>query len=635
MCSAIERAQGYKTKLRLLIDQERELFDVSVVPSTIGELKSTSLSQLLKDKFFHKVTVNERFRGTVDGKFGSHKKAVLALSLAQCLMDFIDEELELASHSWNPEQIFFLYPESTTASDGTLYISLRPKRARYQSLVVPKANLIKSIRPGNPVLLSFARLLLEIYDGEEISLNIDQDNSTLNAGAWGQMCSALADTESEGSDHFLSAVNGCLYLHMRLQEEIRGAVGPAAAGVLRRVMYKNIVRNLELMVDPDSTKRKRDGDPDDVADLLPFKKVSVSPPPLDTGSEALLALSSGATDPKEASGTELVLRCKEDNKCSPLSTPLVDRHIKKPGGTRKRRVPQKQAPVSATLVRREAIPTTPPMEDLVRSFDMVTLYDDENVGRVSQDSEMATEYLSRLDCMKRTFILPLVDHPTVKTEDERLRRPVRIAVLDSGVDMSDPLVKGAAKRIKEKRNWTDDDPENWTDTYGHGTHVARLLIRVAPAAEIYIARVSTAKEIRPEKTGLIAKVVAEPLHQLIKKLERNYDQLTFLPYPRQSTGQPQSGMSTLSPCLLASRRTTQKSTSSSKGYSPRTPKMGPSASSLPRRPTGPGTRTSPTRPGAGGLSASMRPTGAGTRARRIRHQGKGITLPCWGCPLSP
>ncbi|KAL8377826.1 hypothetical protein RB595_008486 [Gaeumannomyces hyphopodioides] len=496
MCSAIERAKRKRRKLHLFVNQELGLLDVSdkippVQSATCG-LEVKSLSDLLRDKFFQ-VKVKDLLHGTADGKFGSHKKAVLALSLAQCLMDFIDEELELASYSWNPKHIFFLYPKGTTASNGTLCISLRPKMARQQTLVAPTANLIDFICPGNPVLLSFARLLLEIHDGDELSLDIGQDNTKPSLAAWAQMCSALAKAESTG--HFFNAVHGCLYLHLYLPKGGKPSAFPAAAGVLRRVLYENIVRYLELMVDPDSAKRKRDVD--DMADLPDPKKVPVSPPPSDTGSEALSALSSGTTDPKAASDTQLVLRRKEDDKCSLLSVPPVGRRIKNPRRKIERPLSEKQALTSTTVIQRKAIPTP----------NTVTLYDDEKTGENSEDSKMAAIYFSHLDDVKKNFILPLVSHPTAATGDERLRRPVRIAVLDSGVDMSDPYVKGAAKRIKAKRNWTDDDPENWTDTYGHGTHVARLLIRVAPAAEIYVARVSTAKEIRPEKTGLIAKAI--------------------------------------------------------------------------------------------------------------------------------
>ncbi|KAL8294203.1 hypothetical protein RB597_008037 [Gaeumannomyces tritici] len=497
MCLAIKHAKDNHRKLHIFVNQELGLFDVSDrvprVQSATCELETKSLSDLLRDRFFQDIKAIDGFCGTAHGKFGHRKKAVLTLSLAQCLMDFIDEELELASHSWNPKQIFFLYPKDTTASNGTLCISLRPKMARQQTLMGPAANLRDFIGPGNPVLLSFARLLLEIHDGDELPLNIDLNNTDSRTAAWGKMCSALETVARVASmDYLFDAVHGCLYLHFYLSEKEKGLALPAAAGVLRRVLYENVVRYLELMVNPDRVKRKRDVD--DMADLPDPKKVSVPPPPPETGLEVLSTLLSGTMNSKTALDTQLILRPKEDDKGSPLLVPPVGRLIKNPCRKVERSLSERQVPMSTAVSQRKAIPT-------------VTLYDDERTGENSDDAEMAKIYFSHLDYVREYFIAPLARHLIVDTEDERLRRPVRVAVLDSGVDMSDPRVKGAKKRIKAMRNWTDDNPENWEDSYGHGTHVVRQLIRVAPAAEVYVARVSTAKKVEPEKTGLIAKAI--------------------------------------------------------------------------------------------------------------------------------
>jgi hypothetical protein len=72
---------------------------------------------------------------------------------------------------------------------------------------------------------------------------------------------------------------------------------------------------------------------------------------------------------------------------------------------------------------------------------------------------------------------------------------VRIAILDTGVDATHPDVRDAFDRKQILGFFPDSsgsesvlDPHN--DEDGHGTHGTSVLIRVAPAATIYVARVT-------------------------------------------------------------------------------------------------------------------------------------------------
>lgn len=66
---------------------------------------------------------------------------------------------------------------------------------------------------------------------------------------------------------------------------------------------------------------------------------------------------------------------------------------------------------------------------------------------------------------------------------------VKIAIIDTGVDVNHPDLKHAIKASIDLRNQTT----NVIDEYGHGTHVAGLIAGVktgvAPEAELYIAKV--------------------------------------------------------------------------------------------------------------------------------------------------
>ncbi|CAG9947654.1 unnamed protein product [Clonostachys rosea f. rosea IK726] len=102
--------------------------------------------------------------------------------------------------------------------------------------------------------------------------------------------------------------------------------------------------------------------------------------------------------------------------------------------------------------------------------------------------------------------------------------PVKIAVLDTGVDLEhEDFTKPARRRTKIGRKRAKGIPEKTqrerivavrnfvgepgeendvTDEFGHGTHIAGLIMAVAPRAELYIAKVSTGKEIsEAQQTG--------------------------------------------------------------------------------------------------------------------------------------
>lgn len=77
------------------------------------------------------------------------------------------------------------------------------------------------------------------------------------------------------------------------------------------------------------------------------------------------------------------------------------------------------------------------------------------------------------------------------------KKPIKVAVLDTGIDFEHGFIKGAMKkprRIKATRDFVDKG-NNIQDFHGHGTHVAALLLKVAPDAQLYIAKVANGGKI--------------------------------------------------------------------------------------------------------------------------------------------
>lgn len=89
-------------------------------------------------------------------------------------------------------------------------------------------------------------------------------------------------------------------------------------------------------------------------------------------------------------------------------------------------------------------------------------------------------------------------------------RNIRIAILDTGFyeEEEDYFLQGAESRIKLKENFCGPDPKDCQDYHGHGTHVARLLLRFAPEADIYVAKVSDSRFL--EKTTMDRLVRVRP-----------------------------------------------------------------------------------------------------------------------------
>ncbi|KAJ5364599.1 uncharacterized protein N7496_010312 [Penicillium cataractarum] len=86
--------------------------------------------------------------------------------------------------------------------------------------------------------------------------------------------------------------------------------------------------------------------------------------------------------------------------------------------------------------------------------------------------------------------------------DSDLAEPVRIAILDSGLDPENPFLvedqQCANPRIKDARSFVHGtESHDIRDEIGHGTHALGLLLKAAPGAEIYVARIARRETIDP------------------------------------------------------------------------------------------------------------------------------------------
>jgi subtilisin family serine protease len=104
-----------------------------------------------------------------------------------------------------------------------------------------------------------------------------------------------------------------------------------------------------------------------------------------------------------------------------------------------------------------------------------------------------------------------------------LAEPVRIAILDSGLDPENPFLvedqQRANPRIKEARSFVQGTkPRDIRDEIGHGTHALGLLLKVAPGAEIYVARIARRETLEPNTYDDIAKARLSLYHSRLFEL---------------------------------------------------------------------------------------------------------------------
>ncbi|CAG2005085.1 unnamed protein product [Fusarium graminearum] len=140
------------------------------------------------------------------------------------------------------------------------------------------------------------------------------------------------------------------------------------------------------------------------------------------------------------------------------------------------------------VVSLSAAATNAPNTNRFGSFSQ--LFDDRrhDIGAANKTCDYAQEFFVRAETFHTENINRLPSHPRI-----------RIAILDTGVDESNPFFRGVRQRrikrdapFKATRSFVGE-PE--IDELGHGTNVAALMLKISPEADIYIAKISHGQEV--------------------------------------------------------------------------------------------------------------------------------------------
>ncbi|KFA48129.1 hypothetical protein S40293_10226 [Stachybotrys chartarum IBT 40293] len=105
--------------------------------------------------------------------------------------------------------------------------------------------------------------------------------------------------------------------------------------------------------------------------------------------------------------------------------------------------------------------------------------------------------------------------PISPLADPCRKEKIRVAIIDTGIDTDDDItIEQAVEdgRIKERCGFVNGpdakpDPYDYKDNFGHGTHVARFMLWMAPAVELYIAKISNEPTIQPNDLHRVARAI--------------------------------------------------------------------------------------------------------------------------------
>lgn len=120
---------------------------------------------------------------------------------------------------------------------------------------------------------------------------------------------------------------------------------------------------------------------------------------------------------------------------------------------------------------------------------------------MDHNTKLATDFFSRFDNFRKQHI---VQPPSTTW---RTRSVIKVAILDTGIKKDNPSFLGLlnkTKRIRQEKkypegsrspiklmgNYVHTNDSTLVDTCGHGTHMAYLLMTLAPEADLYIYKIS-------------------------------------------------------------------------------------------------------------------------------------------------
>jgi hypothetical protein len=393
-----------------------------------------------------------------DNEFTRNDRAILALSLAKCMLHLFKGPW--MQHTWDSATLHF--PESLD-KDFVLDIHSPYVKCSFDETVQSNTQRL-DLAATHSVVLSFAKVLLELWIGNPVTITeygFSDHNSDIKESLYDVFETLL---ESQGNEYWVSesfkhAISSCLQFDEKLRRASDSECSTDVdSNLVRKCLYTDIIEHLEKNLSHISNLEK-----------------AIEPCDISRHGRTSQILSS--TYLNTAQGR---ISMKQQN------LPKVEQ------GTHE----------------------TPIMEH----NEFVTLMNDREQTASEVDSgydsyqakgAVLTGYSKKV--LAELFLKKLKDfnrkHVPGKGLTNLKRSMIKICVIDTGLNRSDPLIEPHwDDRILQKKSWVDIDPGDVHDECGHGTHIGRLILANTTSTGLLVAKVTNDKLFRQSSLNNIIEV---------------------------------------------------------------------------------------------------------------------------------
>ncbi|KAH8889149.1 subtilisin-like protein [Thozetella sp. PMI_491] len=416
--------------------------------------------------------------------FKHPERRALAAKLALNLLNFCS--WKHASRPWEGDGVFFLSSSQNDYNRVSPYIKCLLGRESSSTFTLAE--------PGNDAPIqcftAFAKLLLEIEYGPLA----DGDFTPANDYGWFSIREFHENMQNYGDlskRNYLEAVDACLQFHdlVRVARNTRSGRLETSDEVFRRLIRTKIVRNI-------------------VSDLPGFhQELSKRPRYDESESEA----SDYSSDTSDECGTPYISNSarhdfrgrlrkgqytsqkgKDLRRNRNLAQPSLQGHY-----TQESEVTESE---KSCLKLHHRLKTRKVGFRDVETNNSGSLFDAQSVHPHDEIIETAQAWLDTLE----DKVWPLIK------ESRRPRdRAVKVAVLDTGIDITHPRIQDHLKlnssKLAELRDWTSSS-HGTADCVGHGTAVCDILLRVAKV-QLFVGKVSDTVKFNNSTPECVAEAI--------------------------------------------------------------------------------------------------------------------------------
>lgn len=356
-----------------------------------------------------------------------------------------------------------------------------------------------------PVILDLGIILLEIHLGDTLESLSGRNEPLVSADdKWAAACVVFERRKTSiPGDNYRDAIKSCLDIRFGADDEDEAEENIEQ---MRNLIFNKIVGPLQDELEYGYGKFIEFDDLDKQA--------------------ATMDLSSGLLAAEEVVESPM----NSHNRCTRV-TNLTCKQMSSP---KKRSVESEKVTATAdiTSTQPDGEMFVPESYKCTDTGELYTLFGDPSLSTSPQGRSPTDTWIEKFRNLEE--LLPLQQ---LQPGDSRR---VRVAIIDTGIDMGHVDIQAAVQdgRIGEVCDWVDGrqgtEDKIVGDSFGHGTHVASVVLDLAPNVDLYIARVTKGRELCHGQAKNVADVRITDILDDLPWSSRSWYRLTLLAgYPHR------------------------------------------------------------------------------------------------------